>query len=250
MKLIKAKNISGIILSSAMMFIILSMGNVSAALSGDANGDGKLDVRDVAYIAKMVAKGETGQPYSAADYNRDGKVDIRDAAAIARKNAVKAGTKTQPASFNEFVGEYNFGGFGGNYTTLKLKKDGSFTGEYKNYELGISGSGYDSTVLMNNFSGKFTGMKKINEYTYQVSMSALKYTYKPNTSKIADRTLYEYCKADVIEGAKTAYIYKKGAPVRKLPREFVDSTITSVKRPSTLPFNGIYFVDRGGFKGE
>ena len=237
------------VLSSAMMIGMFSALNVSAALSGDANGDGKLDVRDVAYIAKMIAMGKTGQPYSAADYNRDGKVNIRDAAAIARKIAAKNGTVTQTASFKEFVGEYSCGGFGGNYTTLKLKNDGSFTGEYKDYELGIGGNGYDSTILMNNFSGKFTGLKKINDYTYQMSMSALKYTYKLGTSKIVDRTRYEYITADAVDGGKTCYIYKKGAPLSSLPREFVDSVITTVKRPTILPFNGIYIVDKTGFKG-
>ncbi|MGN0613484.1 MAG: dockerin type I repeat-containing protein [Porcipelethomonas sp.] len=55
-------------------------------VSGDANGDGKLDVRDAAYIASALAKsGETENlSVDAMDFNGDGVVNVRDAAAIAR----------------------------------------------------------------------------------------------------------------------------------------------------------------------
>lgn len=51
---------------------------------GDANLDGKVDVRDAAYIAHMLSKGEGSMLHNVADYNRDGKINVRDAAAIAR----------------------------------------------------------------------------------------------------------------------------------------------------------------------
>lgn len=74
------------ILSIASTFVItagLSI-NVSAAskIRGDANGDNKFDIRDAAYIAKCLVKGDTPDPM--ADYNEDGKIDIRDASAIAK----------------------------------------------------------------------------------------------------------------------------------------------------------------------
>lgn len=54
---------------------------------GDANNDGKLNVRDAAFIASSIAKGIKINPIEnpAADYNLDGKVNVRDAAAIASK---------------------------------------------------------------------------------------------------------------------------------------------------------------------
>ncbi len=51
---------------------------------GDANGDGKLDVRDAAYIARMLAGGQSDEIPLTADFNGDGQVNVRDAAAIAR----------------------------------------------------------------------------------------------------------------------------------------------------------------------
>lgn len=51
---------------------------------GDANGDGIMNIRDAAFIAKMLAQGKADQLPESADYNGDGKVNIRDAAAIAK----------------------------------------------------------------------------------------------------------------------------------------------------------------------
>ncbi len=50
---------------------------------GDADGDGKLSIRDAAYIAILCAKGQYDDIPECADYNGDGKRNIRDAAAIA-----------------------------------------------------------------------------------------------------------------------------------------------------------------------
>ena len=62
---------------------------ISDALVGDANLDGKVDVRDCAYIAKMLAQRDTEKLPKNADFNGDGKVDVRDEAAIARLLAKK-----------------------------------------------------------------------------------------------------------------------------------------------------------------
>ncbi len=60
--------------------------HVTDYIEGDANGDGKFNVRDAAYVASSVAKGEEISTLEnpAADYNEDGKVNVRDAAAMAR----------------------------------------------------------------------------------------------------------------------------------------------------------------------
>ena len=54
-----------------------------ATVKGDANEDGKLDVRDCAYIAGMLAKGMDEKLPECSDFNDDGKINVRDAAAIA-----------------------------------------------------------------------------------------------------------------------------------------------------------------------
>ncbi|MGN0613384.1 MAG: leucine-rich repeat protein [Porcipelethomonas sp.] len=68
---------------------IIAAFNVRTAIAGDANTDGVLNVRDAAFIAARLARGEnfTGFEKFCADKNKDGKADIRDAAAAARELA-------------------------------------------------------------------------------------------------------------------------------------------------------------------
>ena len=58
-------------------------------LFGDANGDGKFNVRDCAFIAGSLAKGDGEKLPPVADYNLDSKKNIRDAAAISKDLASK-----------------------------------------------------------------------------------------------------------------------------------------------------------------
>ena len=53
-------------------------------VKGDANGDGKVNVRDAAFIAAKLAQGRSGELPLSADFNGDEKINVRDAAAIAK----------------------------------------------------------------------------------------------------------------------------------------------------------------------
>ncbi len=57
------------------------------AVKGDANEDGKLNVRDCAFIANKLSKGKADELPSHTDFNSDGKINVRDAAAIAKSLA-------------------------------------------------------------------------------------------------------------------------------------------------------------------
>ena len=60
-----------------------SKGNSESSLAGDANEDGKVNVRDCAFIASKLAQGKGSELPVIADFNNDKKVNVRDAAAIA-----------------------------------------------------------------------------------------------------------------------------------------------------------------------
>ena len=60
-----------------------------SSLAGDANQDGKVNVRDAAFIASTLAQGKGDTLPITADFNNDKKVNVRDAAAIANYLATK-----------------------------------------------------------------------------------------------------------------------------------------------------------------
>ena len=70
---------------------VISSVNVRVAMAGDANADGRLNVRDAAFIASAMAKSQTFKGFEkmCTDKNKDGVTNIRDAAEIARELAGK-----------------------------------------------------------------------------------------------------------------------------------------------------------------
>ncbi|MGN0613355.1 MAG: CAP domain-containing protein [Porcipelethomonas sp.] len=81
--MLKKKMISAVMAAIIGVMCLPVTAGAASDVKGDANGDGKIDVRDAAYIASGLSKQLILG--SQADYNEDGKVDIRDAAAIANK---------------------------------------------------------------------------------------------------------------------------------------------------------------------
>lgn len=63
---------------------------------GDADENGKLNVRDAAFIAKALARKEADTLPESADFNIDDKIDVRDAAAIARHLASRYSDEEEP----------------------------------------------------------------------------------------------------------------------------------------------------------
>ena len=62
---------------------------LSVTMWGDANSDGVNNVRDCAFIANVLANGNSESLPDTADYNKDGKKNVRDAAAISKDLASK-----------------------------------------------------------------------------------------------------------------------------------------------------------------
>ncbi len=77
----KLNKFLSVILTVFILSMSLSISAAASAVKGDANGDGALTVRDAAYIAVCLSKGQALDDI--CDYNGDGKVNIRDASAIA-----------------------------------------------------------------------------------------------------------------------------------------------------------------------
>ena len=68
----------------AKVFYAFEQMGVTYDLSGDANTDAEVNVRDAAFIAQKLAARKYMEIPGIADFNGNEKVDVRDAAAIAR----------------------------------------------------------------------------------------------------------------------------------------------------------------------
>ena len=153
---------------------------------------------------------------------------------------------------------FNFSsGAGGWETNLMIGEDGEFAGEYHDYDLGDVGAGYDNgTVYRSKFSGKFTDIKKVSEYTYEATVSDLKYENVPGTKEIVDGMLQIYTEAYGISGTDKVVIYLPGKKLEQLPEEYLNwigylnfgSYVNGQyysDYPEELPFCGIFNAEAG-----
>ena len=131
-------------------------------------------------------------------------------------------------------------GHGGWATILTINEDGSFSGEFFDGDLGVTGEGYpNGTMYQSNFTGQFTQPVIVNDYTYSMEISEINYAEELGKEEIIDGMLYCYTDAYGVEGSEEFLIYLPGAPLAELPEEFrswVDYHDLSNTTETELPF--------------
>ena len=191
-----------------------------------------------------VVKEVAGQVASAA-HTKDEKQDLEEA-------------KKQDSAENAFtfadLSKYSFNfssGAGAWGTGLEINEDGSFTGSYHDSNMGDTGPGYpNGSVAVCNFSGRFTQLKKVNEYTYSMRLEELKYENPAGIEEIIDGVKFIYSGAYGLEGGTEFLVYLPGAPVSELPADFVMWVQFDISGASELPSCGLYNVaEQNGFFG-
>lgn len=161
------------------------------------------------------------------------------------------------AIFKEVAGDYYFSsGAGGWGTGIAIDEKGYFEGDYHDSNMGESGDGYDATVYISNFNGRFGNVKKIDDYTYSAELLYLDYEEVPADEWIesveGSNVRYIAAGAYGLDGAKEVMFYLPGKPVDELSEEYISWVFWSLEEgEETLPFYGLYNVDEQlGFSGE
>ena len=113
-------------------------------------------------------------------------------------------------------------GAGGWATHLTLHADGSFEGEFYDSELGESGEGFRSTRYTCIFSGQFTNIRKVNDYTYSMIPDHMATQVPSGTEWIEGDTRYVASDPYGIQAGEPVLLYTPDAPVEELPQEFLD----------------------------
>lgn len=139
-------------------------------------------------------------------------------------------------------------------TSLNIQPDGSFSGEYWDMDMGSTGDGYpNGTQYGNTFTGTFTDLQKVNDYTWSMKLGEINYTYEIGKEEILDQILYSYTEAYGLDDADEIDIYLPGAPVSELPEEFlqwVNNYDQAESADTGLSFYGLYNVNAAeGFSG-
>lgn len=151
--------------------------------------------------------------------------------------------------------EFTFSsGAGGWATILSIHADGTFSGEYFDGEMGLTGEGYpNGTMYQSRFHGTFTQPVKVNDFTYSMQIQEVSYEKEPGTEEIVDGTLFCYGEAYGLTGAEEFLLYIPGSPLAELPegyKSWVGYPDILETEETELPFFGIYNeAEECGFAG-
>ena len=141
-------------------------------------------------------------------------------------------------------------GAGGWSTTLTLSEDGSFTGTYSDSEMGERDENDypNGTVYVCNFSGQFANIKKVNDYTYSMTLDSV--AIDKEADRIEDGIRYKEGEPSGMDSGTEIYFYTPDAPVSELPEEFLSWWQTRSADATTLGCYGIYnkSADSGFFQ--
>lgn len=119
----------------------------------------------------------------------------------------------------EFVFASGAGAWG---TALTLDRDGSFTGRYRDSEMGESGEGYPhGSVYVCAFSGRFEEIEQVDDTTYSMKLGEVSMEKEPGEEWIEDEVRYVASAPYGIEGGETFFLYTPDTPLDGLSKEFL-----------------------------
>ena len=144
-----------------------------------------------------------------------------------------------------------FGTFGFWSTELDIYPDGSFEGEFSDLNMGATGPSYQGETIISNFSGRFGGVKKVNDTTYSMRILELSYEVEPGKERIEDNHRYAYTEAVGLARSKEILVFLPGTPRKNLPDKYIDC-VSFLMPPDfeSLSFYGLFSEnDNAGFAG-
>ena len=109
----------------------------------------------------------------------------------------------------------------GDNLNLILSRDGSFHGHYHDTDMGLTGNGYpNGTEYTCDFSGCFQDIRKINDYTYAMTLASMEVNTQ-GKQWIEDGVLHITEEPAGMSGGKTFLLYMPDAPLDQLPKDLL-----------------------------
>ena len=94
-----------------------------------------------------------------------------------------------------------------------IEKDGFFQGIYHDADMGVADQDYPGgTLYLSSYSGHFTGLEKVDEYSYRMTLSDIAYKDEVDTEEIKDGVLYVYTDSYCLGGNDTFLVFLPGTP--------------------------------------
>ncbi|MBD5520318.1 MAG: DUF1311 domain-containing protein [Lachnospiraceae bacterium] len=142
---------------------------------------------------------------------------------------------------------YFSSGAGAWSTELFINGDGTFRGIFHDTDMGDIGENYpNGTLYFCEFTGRFDGPEKIDEFTYKLRLASIEYKYEPEKEEIIDGVRNIYSTAYGLDDGEEFYLYLPGAKLAELPEEYlrwVGYYNLESTTETELPYYGLYNVN-------
>jgi len=112
-------------------------------------------------------------------------------------------------------------GVGAWRTEIQLANDGSFTGKHEDFNGGESGNGYLSTTYMNEFTGQFSEIKKLDAETYSMKLLDINYQYEDGEEWIEGKGKYIATEAYGFEEGEYFLLYSPDKNTQDLDEDLL-----------------------------
>ncbi len=164
-------------------------------------------------------------------------------------------TEAETFSFEQIADMpfYYSSGVGGWAVELIIDKDGSFTGNYHDSEMGDMGDDYpNGTVYECIYHGTFSVDSQTSDKSWTLKVDKLETEDKEGEERIEDEIRYVASKPVGLQEGDTVDLFCPGYPVADLPEDYLFWAHLNVydPEPVELPFYGIYDeAEESGFVG-
>lgn len=191
-----------------------------------------------------------------------GEVSPEEESPNTQQPEIQESEPPQPASTENAAkaAEFNFAalsdrvfyfssGVGAWSTELRINSDGTFKGNYHDADMGDSGDDYpNGTLYLCGFTGKFSNLEKVDEFTYKMKLASLEFDDEPEKEEIVDGVRQIYSTAYGLDDGKDFCLYLPGAKLSDLPemyRSWVGYYSLENTTETELPFYGLYNIETG-----
>lgn len=217
-----------------------------AFLAGCGNADdNRVEFPEVEIITDEQSGGvQSNDKQSGAVQSGEGQTSETQSFGSSQDNTV--GTEFSFADVSDRT--FNFSsGAGGWFTELHINSDGSFKGFFVDDDMGDIGESYPNGSEYNSeFSGVFSGLEKVDEYTYKMNMVSLEYAKEPGEEEIIDGMRHIYSIAHGLNGGEEFYIFLPGIKSADLPESYRGWIHYLGDNAATeLPYYGLYNITTG-----
>lgn len=230
-----------------LLFVILSVCTVVACNNTSENLTENIDtdliLQEVSEISENVEteedqteenyeiKEDISEENTETDTNTENNEELEDCIESEKENETEENIEVE-ANYEiinnltfEVLSQYSYyfsSGAGGWGEEFNIERDGYFKGKYYDSDMGSNADAYPyGTFYSSNYSGYFDNLKKIDEYSYEMTMREIHYKDVPGTEEIKDGTRYIYTDAYCLGGTDTFKVYLPGTPLDILSEDIL-----------------------------